>query len=96
MNKNPEKIKEMFDEIATVYDFNNAIMSFGQHKRIKEEAVGFLKTSGKILDLCTGTGDIAGFLSKNSKNDQNLFLSEFFFKYKIKFISSPCSLESFS
>lgn len=69
MNKNPEKIKEMFDEIATVYDFNNAIMSFGQHKRIKEEAVGFLKTSGKILDLCTGTGDIAGFLSKNSKNE---------------------------
>lgn len=65
MNKNPEKIKEMFDNIADKYDFNNNIISFGFHKRVKKAAIQYFNFSGKVLDLCTGTGDIAGFLSKN-------------------------------
>ena len=68
MDKSPEKIKEMFDKIAKIYDFNNSLMSFGQHKRIKKDSIKYLKTTGKVLDLCTGTGDVAGFLSKNSQN----------------------------
>lgn len=66
MNKNPQKIKEMFNKIARVYDFNNNLMSFGQHVRIKKQAVNFLNAHGaKVLDLCTGTGDIAGFIDKS-------------------------------
>lgn len=69
MDKSPEKIKEMFDKIAKIYDFNNSLMSFGQHKRIKKDSIKYLKTTGKVLDLCTGTGDVAGFLSKISQNE---------------------------
>lgn len=66
MNKNPEKIKKMFDKISRVYDFNNNLMSFGQHIRVKKQAVKFLNAHNKkVLDLCTGTGDIAGFIDKS-------------------------------
>ncbi len=69
MDKKPEKIKEMFDKIAKIYDFNNFWMSLGQHNRIKKDAIKYLKTTGKILDLCTGTGDVAGFLNKKPQNE---------------------------
>lgn len=66
MNKNPIKIQEMFNKIAKVYDFNNNVMSFGQHIRIKKQSVKFLNAHNvKVLDLCTGTGDIAGFIDKS-------------------------------
>ena len=66
MDKTPQKIKEMFDKIAKVYDFNNSLMSLGQHVRIKKKAVKYLNAkNSKILDLCTGTGDIAGFMDKS-------------------------------
>lgn len=66
MDKNPQKIKEMFNKIAKVYDFNNNLMSFGQHIRIKKQAVKFLNAhNANVLDLCTGTGDIAGFINKS-------------------------------
>lgn len=68
MNKNPIKIQEMFNKIARVYDFNNNIMSLGQHIRIKKQSVKFLNAHNvKVLDLCTGTGDIAGFIDKSCK-----------------------------
>lgn len=75
MSKKPEKIKEMFNQIAKVYDFNNNLMSFGQHVRIKKQAVKYLKLhNATVLDLCTGTGDIAGFID-NSCNVTGLDFS---------------------
>lgn len=66
MDKTPQKIKEMFDKIAKVYDFNNSLMSLGQHVKIKKKAVKYLNAkNSKVLDLCTGTGDIAGFMDKS-------------------------------
>jgi len=65
-NKNPQTIKQMFNSISQDYDKLNDIMSFGLHKKIK-----FLSTKGlnlpqnaKILDLCTGTGDLTKILKK--------------------------------
>lgn len=58
----------MFNKIAKVYDFNNNVMSLGQHIRIKKQSVKFLNAHNvKVLDLCTGTGDIAGFIDKSCK-----------------------------
>lgn len=65
MNKSPQKIKEMFDQIANNYDSNNNLISFGTHKYVKKKAVESFYFSGKCLDLCTGTGDIAYFLKEN-------------------------------
>lgn len=65
-SKSPHLIQKMFDTIAERYDFNNNLISLGLHKKVKELAVKKLKLNknSKILDLCTGTGDIALYLKK--------------------------------
>lgn len=67
MDKSSEKIKKMFNDIAEKYDRNNNIISFGLHKFIKKRAIKDFEFSGKILDLCTGTGDIADILSQTTE-----------------------------
>ena len=39
INKNSEKIKNMFDEISSYYDFMNNVISFGMHYVIKFLAI---------------------------------------------------------
>ena len=60
MNKAPHKIQKMFDNIAKNYDKLNDIISFGMQKRIKQKCIKLLNinTKTKLLDLCTGTGDL--------------------------------------
>jgi len=54
-------VRELFDKLSSDYDFMNNIISFGMHKFIKEQAIKNIpvKKYFKILDVCTGTGDIA-------------------------------------
>lgn len=55
------KIKEMFDDIAENYDLLNTILSFGLHKIWKKRIVRLIdkKQNINILDIASGTGDIA-------------------------------------
>lgn len=64
MNKSPEKIKNMFNMLAKTYDRMNNIISFGTDKIIKFNCIKQLDIAdeAKVLDLCTGTGDIAGMI----------------------------------
>ncbi len=64
ISKNPEKIQEMFNIIAERYDRNNTLISLGTHNFIKYMSVKNLeiKSGAKILDSCTGTGDIANLI----------------------------------
>lgn len=64
-DKNPQKIKDMFDNIASYYDKMNNLMSFYLHKKIKTKAVKMLdiKPKSYVLDLCCGTGDLCGIIS---------------------------------
>lgn len=97
MDKSPQKIKEMFNQIAEKYDFNNNLISFGLHKLVKNFAIKNHKFSGKCLDLCTGTGDIAYLLYKQNCEVIGLDFSENMlsiakFKYpNIKFIEGDCT-----
>jgi len=61
--KAPEYIQNLFNTIAHKYDFMNNVMSFGLHKFIKKDCIKSLniKPHEKLLDACTGTGDIARF-----------------------------------
>lgn len=65
-NKNPEKIKNMFDEISSYYDTMNNVISFGMHYLIKYFAIKELNIEPRtmILDLCCGTGDFTKIISK--------------------------------
>lgn len=59
------QIARMFDSIARRYDFMNAAMSLGQHKRWRNKALKSAlnklpeKENLKVLDVACGTGDIS-------------------------------------
>jgi demethylmenaquinone methyltransferase/2-methoxy-6-polyprenyl-1,4-benzoquinol methylase len=51
----------MFDAIATRYDFLNHLLSVGIDRRWRRRAIRSLSLTGRerVLDVCTGTGDLA-------------------------------------
>lgn len=63
-----EQVKEMFDSIAPAYDFMNTAMTFGLHRHWRNVALdavlGELPDPKRILDIATGTGDLAFELHK--------------------------------
>lgn len=69
-NKNDQNaMKSMFNDIAKNYDFLNDVMTFFTQKSIKNSTINSLKPNhSKILDVCTGTGDIAIMLAKKFPN----------------------------
>ena len=65
MLKGNNQNREMFDSISNEYDFINNLITFGAHKNWKKQIVNICKKINpkKILDLATGTSDIAIELS---------------------------------
>lgn len=65
-----EQVEEMFDSIAPAYDFMNTAMTFGLHHRWRDVALhGLLKFKPKrVLDVATGTGDVAFRLKELDNN----------------------------
>jgi demethylmenaquinone methyltransferase / 2-methoxy-6-polyprenyl-1,4-benzoquinol methylase len=61
VSKSPDRIERMFDAIAGRYDFLNHVLSAGIDRRWRRRAVRALQLRGTdvVLDLCTGTGDLA-------------------------------------
>lgn len=55
------QVEAMFDSIAPAYDFMNSAMSFGLHRRWLRKAIKevIATTPAKILDVATGTADVA-------------------------------------
>ena len=65
-----EQVRDMFNEIAGSYDFLNHFLSFNTDKRWRKKLVKRIKKElnvtsvNNILDIATGTGDLAFALSK--------------------------------
>ncbi len=59
--KDASRISGMFDAIADRYDFLNHLLSAGLDRQWRKRAVAALGLTGHetLLDLCTGTGDLA-------------------------------------
>ncbi len=63
-NKEEQKglqVKRMFDTIADKYDLLNHTLSFGIDKLWRKRGIAFLRPYApkQILDIATGTGDLA-------------------------------------
>jgi demethylmenaquinone methyltransferase/2-methoxy-6-polyprenyl-1,4-benzoquinol methylase len=61
LSKAPGKISAMFDAIAPRYDFLNHVLSAGIDRRWRTRAIRSLRLTGSevVLDVCTGTADLA-------------------------------------
>lgn len=61
-----EYIRNMFAGISRRYDLLNSLLSLGKDKYWRRFAVALLPP-GNILDVCSGTGDVAIEVSKKSR-----------------------------
>ena len=61
LDKTPDRIAGMFDAIAPRYDLLNHVLSAGIDRRWRARAVRSLGLTGRetLLDVCTGTADVA-------------------------------------
>jgi len=61
ISKSPDRIAGMFDAIAGRYDLLNHLLSAGIDRRWRRRAIESLQLTGRerVLDLCTGTADLA-------------------------------------
>ena len=60
-SKDPARIARMFDAISPRYDLLNHLLSAGLDRRWRASAIRALELTGRehVLDLCTGTADLA-------------------------------------
>jgi len=61
LSKAPDRIANMFDAIAGRYDFLNHLLTAGIDRTWRRRAIASLALTGRerVLDLCTGTADLA-------------------------------------
>lgn len=61
LSEKGERIREMFGSIAPRYDLLNRLLSLGIDRRWRRFAVGKIGVTGpgRVLDVATGTGDVA-------------------------------------
>lgn len=63
------QVEQMFDSIAPAYDFMNGAMSFGMHRSWQHKALSaagsvLAASPARILDIATGTGEVAFELAR--------------------------------
>lgn len=61
VDKSTEKVRRMFAQIAPRYDMMNHLLSLNIDKSWRKRTLGHLNLAGDgpVLDVCTGTGDLA-------------------------------------
>lgn len=79
LTKKGEHIRQMFGSIARVYDLLNTILSFNLDKSWRKFAVkvSCVTPDAKIMDVCTGTGDLAIAYSRVLDGRGKVFGSDF-------------------
>ncbi len=73
------QVRAMFDGIAGVYDLLNTAMTAGLHHRWRERAVEQARVGpgSRVLDVATGTGDLAFALARRVAPGGEVLASDF-------------------
>jgi demethylmenaquinone methyltransferase / 2-methoxy-6-polyprenyl-1,4-benzoquinol methylase len=63
-------VNSVFSKVYKKYDLMNDIMSFGIHRLWKDKFIEWMNphSSSKLIDVASGTGDIAKLFSKKNNN----------------------------
>src|SRR5262245_6642643 len=76
--QDPPSIQHLFDSIASKYDRANAILSFQLHRLWNRTFINRVLLASRptvLLDLCSGTGDVAfGYLRKTPQPTRAILL----------------------
>ncbi len=70
VDKRPSRVREMFASIAPRYDLLNHLLSLNIDRRWRRRLARRLRRlsqPGRVLDVCTGTGDLAIELSRTNE-----------------------------
>ena len=79
VDKSGGRVREMFRQVAPRYDAMNHLLSLNIDRYWRSAAVKALRIQGSlpILDLCTGTGDLALAIEKHSGGRIQIVGSDF-------------------
>ena len=69
-----EKTRKVFDNVFNKYDLMNDLMSLGIHRLWKERLIDWMspKKNDHLIDMASGTGDIARLFSLRNKNSSQI------------------------
>ena len=61
-------VNSVFSKVYKKYDLMNDIMSFGIHRIWKDKFIDWMNpySISKLIDVASGTGDIANYFQKNN------------------------------
>ncbi|MBC8353773.1 MAG: bifunctional demethylmenaquinone methyltransferase/2-methoxy-6-polyprenyl-1,4-benzoquinol methylase UbiE [Planctomycetes bacterium] len=79
VDKSNERVQKMFGEIAPRYDLLNHLLSMNTDKYWRRQTVRLAPPEGDapILDVCTGTGDLAFAYYKRTRGEVEIVGSDF-------------------
>ena len=77
-NDKVKRVADVFHSVADNYDIMNDLMSFGVHRIWKRKTVllANLRPGMKVLDLASGTGDLAKLMTKHVGDTGHIVLSD--------------------
>lgn len=73
-----ERVRQVFDSVASQYDWMNDLMSLGLHRLWKRWAVALsaVRSGAQVLDLAGGTGDLTRLLARQVGPSGRVILSD--------------------
>ena len=71
-------VNSVFDNVYKKYDLMNDLMSLGIHRLWKKKLIDWMKPQpdNKIIDVASGTGDLAKIISEKTKNKNTIYCVE--------------------